>query len=964
MSRKVTFSNIQARNLAKVDGRSDSDPYVKFLVRGETVAETDFLRNPPRDICTWEGSVEATVRAGNSLVVAVEVWDKDRGADDIMGRGTFTIVPGGQPDIYVPMEAVLTVGPERGTTWKSVLTLSVELDPPMETPPPPPTVVPPTVAPEPAAPATPAAPAAPAIVVGGGITYAQGGRLVGYSESPEWDEMVSQMPAWCSTDLPKPGEPGFKPVVRKELRKMTPAEQSRYAAAVLKMRENGAGPGTSPYFRLAAIHGGFPPYSRTEYPSYCSHGRENFPQWHRPYLVEFERMMRRADLALGNDGDIGLPYWGWEELEVDGQVVPRIVREQLLVEFDDDFFPPRYKGYVDSLDRRRRSRAEIVLRTTASDARLKSRMRARSGGPNETTAGQIAYASLYSDDHKEHACKTYASGNRKPSIETPHDSVHGAIGGVMASFRSSFSPIFWLHHNNVERFYESYLQYEPDSASQFRRHQRSLTRQGKTRGTPGFPDGPWGEYYPFVHPTTGQRFHVREGFDAAALGFAFDDLPRKQSLPMREPPYYAVFENINVLRMEEPRVVYVYVSDPASPPALGGATSDTVTTLPGYAGSGSIFFFALEQGACENCFVREAFDLYVDVTAALRAANLNPKTAVLHCLVENDDGEVVPLAQTPVPPPHLRGPQYKSLASDAAADPDDTAAVQAQLVRFGLKKTGVVDGKMGPVTAEAIKAFQKAAGLVEDGVAGPETKLKLAQTGMLTDAETGAMGLDLDAEVVKWWLDTDTLPAGLSEHGTVHELSMAFGAWSEPAGVKFVHCADEAQAAVKVSWADNSKRSLDTFDGPGGKLAIANAKGIVFDSAERWELQGVKHKQREWISWENEYFQLLPVALHEVGHVIGLGHSDDPSAVMSPYYFADRISLTDKDKEMARALKASKPKPKPKHPTQAEANKYVQQHGLEAVLGDMVNALLPTGTTRPLTAMSAYLADRAAERGE
>ena len=40
-----------------------------------------------------------------------------------------------------------------------------------------------------------------------------------------------------------------------------------------------------------------------------------------------------------------------------------------------------------------------------------------------------------------------------------------------------------------------------------------------------------------------------------------------------------------------------------------------------------------EQGACENCFDRQPFDLYVDVTAALRAGKIAPKNVVLHVLV-------------------------------------------------------------------------------------------------------------------------------------------------------------------------------------------------------------------------------------------------------------------------------------------------------------------------------------------
>ena len=112
-------------------------------------------------------------------------------------------------------------------------------------------------------------------------------------------------------------------VVRKEVRKMPRAEQERVAAAVNKMRENDGGKkGSSQFFRLAAIHGGLPPLDPGEFPEYCVHGREAFPNWHRPYLLDFERTMRRADLALGGDGSIGLPYWDWSEAEVDGQARP------------------------------------------------------------------------------------------------------------------------------------------------------------------------------------------------------------------------------------------------------------------------------------------------------------------------------------------------------------------------------------------------------------------------------------------------------------------------------------------------------------------------------------------------------------------------------------------------------------------------------------------------------------------
>ena len=42
-------------------------------------------------------------------------------------------------------------------------------------------------------------------------------------------------------------------------------------------------------------------------------------------------------------------------------------------------------------------------------------------------------------------------------------------------------------------------------------------------------------------------------------------------------------------------------------------------------------------------------------------------------------------------------------------------------------------------------------------------------------------------------------------------------------------------------------------------------------------------------------FFLLPVVLHEIGHVLGLKHLSSPEAVMGPYYNSTHINLTEAD---------------------------------------------------------------------
>jgi hypothetical protein len=59
-----------------------------------------------------------------------------------------------------------------------------------------------------------------------------------------------------------------------------------------------------------------------------------------------------------------------------------------------------------------------------------------------------------------------------------------------------------------------------------------------------------------------------------------------------------------------------------------------------------------------------------------------------------------------------------------------------------------------------------------------------------------------------------------------------------------------------------------TFYPPPNPEPIAGDMHVNYDEA--WSLSGS--------------LQLYPVMLHEMGHALGLGHTDDPSAVMYPYY--------------------------------------------------------------------------------
>lgn len=99
--------------------------------------------------------------------------------------------------------------------------------------------------------------------------------------------------------------------------------------------------------------------------------------------------------------------------------------------------------------------------------------------------------------------------------------------------------------------------------------------------------------------------------------------------------------------------------------------------------------------------------------------------------------------------------------------------------------------------------------------------------------------------------------------------------WASVSPFKFTYIQNYDKADIKISFQHRDHGDGNPFDGSGGILAHAFAPSdgrLHFDEDERW-VDGVT----------GGAFDLQTVGLHELGHVLGLGHTPDGGAIMYPY---------------------------------------------------------------------------------
>jgi peptidoglycan hydrolase-like protein with peptidoglycan-binding domain len=215
---------------------------------------------------------------------------------------------------------------------------------------------------------------------------------------------------------------------------------------------------------------------------------------------------------------------------------------------------------------------------------------------------------------------------------------------------------------------------------------------------------------------------------------------------------------------------------------------------------------------------------------------------------------------------------------------------------IGLEKCE--DGQFDEATRNALKKFQLMYGLKDSGELDEHTVnlMNMPRCGC-PDNPNKVFSMQANPQFAEFVLQGSRWPgnhvtynfsnftADLTQNIIINTLRVAFTTWSNVCNLTFTEISGTGD--ITIAFATGNHGDGFPFDGPSNVLAHGFypqfGGDLHFDDAEMWTTNGTSG------------IDLLTVAIHEIGHTLGLNHSAISGAIMFAFYGGVRTNLHSDD---------------------------------------------------------------------